>query len=413
MGRKANGRSSIFLGSDGYWHGWVTVGVKADGKPDRRHRRGRTQTEVTKKVEALEKLRNESRVDVAGKKPKFAEWLRIWLDDIAPQTASKSTVEEIYRPRLEYWVIPRVGHHRLNQLKASHLDALYSELRKTEKLAPKSIAMLHQMISRSLKMARKRNLVSDNVATLVEAPTFRDPEIEPLSQDEARAILRAVGDTRNGARWSVALALGLRQCEALGMRWRYLDLESKQLRVWQLKRSRFSHGCDDHVACTADRHNGKCRENCVNHGRYCPQRLGGEWKFVPPKGGKTRFVPIPDEVIPQLRAQKSRQAAERLSAGDAWEDWDLVFGDRKGRPINPRRDWAEWKGLLTLAGIRDARPHDARHTAATLLLEQGVDIRVVQEILGHSSLAVTKRYTHVTSKLARDAASKIGGALWG
>jgi site-specific recombinase XerD len=86
-----------------------------------------------------------------------------------------------------------------------------------------------------------------------------------------------------------------------------------------------------------------------------------------------------------------------------WSDWPAY---------NPRRDWAEFKAMLKTAGHRDARLHDARHTAATLLLEQGVDIRVVQEILGHSSLAVTKRYAHVTSKLAEDAADKMGKALW-
>jgi site-specific recombinase XerD len=92
---------------------------------------------------------------------------------------------------------------------------------------------------------------------------------------------------------------------------------------------------------------------------------------------------------------------------------DLVFAGPTGKPVNPRGDWAEFKAMLQSAGLRNARPHDARHTAATLLLEQGVDIRVVQEILGHSSLAVTKRYTHVTSKLAEEAATRMGDALWG
>jgi site-specific recombinase XerD len=77
-----------------------------------------------------------------------------------------------------------------------------------------------------------------------------------------------------------------------------------------------------------------------------------------------------------------------------------------------RDDWADWKWLCKAAGVRDARLHDARHTAATLLLEQGVDIRVVQEILGHSTLAVTKRYTHVTSRLAKEAAGRMSRALW-
>jgi site-specific recombinase XerD len=110
--------------------------------------------------------------------------------------------------------------------------------------------------------------------------------------------------------------------------------------------------------------------------------------------------------------QKAAQAAERLAAGDQWEDWDLVFAGRTGKPIHPAKDWAEFKEMLAAAGFPDARPHDARHTAAPLLLEQGVDVSVVQEISGHASLAVTKRYAHVTSKLTEDAAAKMGKALW-
>ena len=178
--------------------------------------------------------------------------------------------------------------------------------------------------------------------------------------------------------------------------------------MWQLKRTRFRHGCDDAVACTKDRHRDGCQSACIKHARYCPERDGGEWVFRKPKGKKVRWVPIPAQLVEQLRAQPATQAAERLAAGSSWEDWDLVFADQRGRPINPRRDWAEFKTMLSLSGIRDARPHDARHTAATLLLEQGVDIRVVQEILGHSSLAVTKRYAHVRDKLTRDAAERLG-----
>jgi site-specific recombinase XerD len=91
---------------------------------------------------------------------------------------------------------------------------------------------------------------------------------------------------------------------------------------------------------------------------------------------------------------------------------DLCFPNSVGMPLEPHDDWTDWKWLCKAAGVRDARLHDARHTAATLLLEQGVDIRVVQEILGHSTLAVTKRYTHVTSRLAKEAAERMSRALW-
>lgn len=100
-------------------------------------------------------------------------------------------------------------------------------------------------------------------------------------------------------------------------------------------------------------------------------------------------------------------------AGELWEDkWDLVFAQSNGRPISARDDWDDWKSICKAAGVRDSRVHDARHTAATLLLEQDVDISVVQGILGHSTLTVTRKYTHVTKKLHDSAADAIGRVLW-
>jgi integrase len=340
-----------------------------------------------------------------------ADWFRTWLNTIAPLSASDSTIETVYRPRVENWIVPRIGKHRLDRLRPEHLDALYVDLARAG-LAPKTVLMVHQIISRALKMAVRRQIITVNVATLIDSPSHRSVEIEPLQQEDARAILAASKDVRSGARWSVAFGLGLRQSEALGMRWRYVDLEKGVIRVFQLKRRRFQHGCADPRSCAAGYHTASCARDCTKHGRYCPDRIGGDWTFREPKNGKTRFVPIPPPLIPILKAHKAAQAAEQLTAGDQWEDWDLVFAQPDGRPINPRRDWDEWKKLLKAAGIRDARPHDARHTAATLLLEQGVDIRVVQELMGHSSLAVTKIYAHVTNKLAKDAADRIGKALW-
>jgi integrase len=108
-----------------------------------------------------------------------------------------------------------------------------------------------------------------------------------------------------------------------------------------------------------------------------------------------------------------QQAAERLTAGAAWQGWDLVFCTPFGAPIDSRDDWEDWRALIRAAGLRDARVHDARHTAATLLLDQGVSVRVVQEILGHSQLSQTERYTHVTRALSRQAADRMSEALWG
>ncbi|SDL13705.1 tyrosine-type recombinase/integrase [Nonomuraea jiangxiensis] len=100
-------------------------------------------------------------------------------------------------------------------------------------------------------------------------------------------------------------------------------------------------------------------------------------------------------------------------AGDKWTDHDLVFTTHLGGPIERTEDWKQWKSILRQAGVRDVRVHDARHTAATLLIEQGVHIRVVQEILGHTRVTTTDRYTHVATLQMKDASNRMDQALWG
>ena len=102
-----------------------------------------------------------------------------------------------------------------------------------------------------------------------------------------------------------------------------------------------------------------------------------------------------------------------MTVANVWEDRGVVFCQTNGRPVDARRDWLDWKALLKAAEVRDARVHDARHTAATLLLQQGVPARVVMEVLGHSQISLTLgTYSHVVPELAEEAAQRMGDALW-
>jgi len=425
MRRRRNGESTWYLGADGRWHGRVTIGLKPDGSVDRRHVSARDQDTVLEKIRKLEELRDAGAAVPPGRIPTVAQWMRTWLDTIAARTAQQGTVDEIYRPKAERWIIPALGRHRLDRLQAHHLDEFYASCASAG-LSNKSVLLLHQIVTRALKIAVRRELLHRNVATLVDAPRHRDPEIEPLGVTDARALLAAAASMRHGARWSVALALGLRQSEALGMRWKCIDFDAGTLRVFQVKRSRYRHGCEDPIGCSAAHHQGPCAKPCTKHRRcptpcprgctlhaqHCTRRVGGEWTFEQPKGGKARSLVIPEPLLLQLLETRAAQGKEREAVGRAWTDWDLCFPNTSGDPREARDDWAEWKLLCAKAGVRAVRLHDARHTAATLLLEQGVDIRVVQNILGHSTLTVTKRYTHVTHRLQRDAAERMALALW-
>ncbi|WP_220505086.1 site-specific integrase [Microbispora sp. H10830] len=444
--RKPNGRSSIYLGQDGYWHGWVTVGIKPDGSPDRRHRMGKSEAEVTRKVRELEGKRETGQVAKPGKVPTVAEWMTEYLDAICDRLVASGKMAprtlDDYRSKTRHWIIPLLGRHRLDRLAPEHLDKAYATMLEQGR-SSSTVLKVHRILSRALKIAVRRNKVTRNVATLVDAPVAADPDLEPLTRNEARKILEAAKSRRNAARWSVALALGIRQGEALGLRWSFVDLETGVIKAWyQAQRSPWKHGCDDPHECGKEWHRWPCKprcrvhkhepdcpqdctkrghvcptrtcaKDCTGHADRCPKRTGGGIVFRQRKGRSRLTLQCPPELLPILREHKKRQDAERAEAGQLWEDHDLLFPTRQGRPMERSEDYKMWKALLRQAGVREARLHDARHTAGTLLVEQGVHIRVVQEILGHARVTTTERYTHIASPQVKDASERMGAALWG
>ncbi|MCW2605485.1 MAG: Integrase [Frankiales bacterium] len=377
--RAASGESSIHRDEAGRWHGYVSMGLKREGARDRRHVSGKTRAVVVGKVRALEQQRDAGVALTAGQSLTVAAWLEHWVETIAARKVRPSTLEG-YRSRIRLYMVPALGHHRLDRLQPEHLEAFYGEL-SDQHLSTSTVLQVHRILSRALKVAVQRGRVGRNVCQLVDAPSLQHYEVEPLTAAEARALLTAAAGTPNGARWSVALALGLRQGEALGLWWDDIDLEAGTLRV-----------------------------------RRALQRRKGEGLvFVEPKsraGRRTILLPAP--LIHALKVHKSRQLQDRVRAANLWQgEHPLVFAQANGRPINPATDWKAWKALLTTAGVRDARLHDARHTAATLLLQQGVPARVAMQVLGHSQIGLTLgTYSHVVPELAQEAASRMAAVLW-
>lgn len=425
--RKPNGRSSIYLGSDGYWHGRVTVGVRDDGKPDRRHVTAKSEALVTRKVRELEKQRDSGRVRRTGGWT-VEGWLTHWVEEIA-RPAVRPTTLVGYRAAVYKHLIPKVGAHRLDTLKPEHLEKLYSLMTATGS-APGTAHQAHRTVKTALNEALRRGHITLNPAQLAKAPRVEEEEIEPFTVEEARRLLAAAAERRNGVRFAIALSLGLRKGEALGLKWHRLDLDSGLLRTpKQLQRHKWQHGCTDPHACGARLHKTEpcptncqrhtkpcpppCPPNCVRHASGCPLRHSGGLVEVDVKSraGK-RTVGIPDPLLRALREHKKTQDKEREQAAELWQEGDWVFTQPNGRPIDPRADHDEWKALLKSAGVRDARLHDARHTAATMLLVLGVPTRAVMELMGWSQMSMTTRYQHIPSELVRGIAQQVETLLW-
>ncbi len=376
--RKAAGESSISKGADGRWHGYVSMGLKEGGRRNRRHVAAVKRADVVRQVRELEEQRDAGVVLTTGRGLTVEQWLEHWLTTIAVRRLRPKT-HDGYTSNTHRHLVRLLGHHRLDRLQPEHVEAAWQRMA-DEGLSAATVLLNHRILSRALKVAMQRGRVARNVATLVDPPTVRRAEVLPLTAQEVRQLLSAARETDNGARWSVALALGLRQGEALGLRWDDVDLDAGTLTV-----------------------------------RHALQRVRGQGLvLVEPKsaaGRRTIALPVP--LREALRLHRTWQVQRRLAAANVWEDGGYVFAQLNGRPFGARQDWEAWKRLLKVAGVRDARLHDARHTAATMLLQQGVAPRVAMQLLGHSQIAMTMHYTHVVPELAREAADRMGDALWG
>ena len=396
--RAPAGTSSIYLGSDEYWHGRVTVGIKDDGRPDRRHVMGKQQSEVIRKVRELEKLRDAARVPKAGQRWTVATWLSHWIDNIAVPPHVSENTHAGYRVDVEKHLIPGIGAHRLERLTPEYAERLYAKMQR-DGLAAGTAHHVHRTLRNALNEAVRRGHLGRNPVLLAKAPKLTDEEIEPYGLDEIQRLLKAVTERRNGARWVVALALGLRQGEALGLKWSDVDLEKGTLRIRRGRlRPKYAHGCGG---------------ICGRKPGYCPRK-----KQTRPDTGDTksragrRTVGLPDPLIGLFRTHKQKQDAEREMARQLWHDEGWVFARPDGRPLNPNTDYHEWKALIASARLRDARLHDARHTAATVLLILGVPTPTAMAIMGWSSASMAKRYQHLIDSIRRDVAKQVGGLLW-
>jgi len=282
-----------------------------------------------------------------------------------------------YKVNVEKHLVPMLGRIPLDQLSPRHVQEMING-RLAAGLSTKTVAYIHQVLRTALSLAVRWDMVQRNVARLVDRPRIERKKINPLTPDEARQFLTAIRGHRLEALFSVALALGLRQGEALGLGWEDVDFTAGTLRV-----------------------------------RNQLQRIGGKLTLVPPKTERSRrTLVMPTMIVERLREHEARQAAEKLWAGSKWEQTDLVFTHRNGGPIPARHVIEHFHDALAKAGMRRVRFHDLRHSCATLLLVQGISPRVVMEVLGHSEIALTMNaYSHVVPELQRDAAQRMQAIL--
>jgi integrase len=402
--RQPNGASTIYLGNDGRWHGRVTVGVKDDGTPDRRHVSRKTKPEIHKAVKELEKQRDTGRMPKPGKPWTVKAWLEHWVENIAEPVVSVNTIAG-YRVAVRVHLTPGLGAHRLTKLEPEHIERFYKKMRAAGS-KPATVHQTHRTLRTALNVAVRRRHLTENPARLAEVPTPDDEEIEPYSLEEIARLLEAAVNRRHPVRWYLALAIGLRQGEALGLKWSDIDLKNGVVRVRRSRlRPKYAHGCG-----------GTCGRQ---HAGYCPERtpIRPATKDTKSRAGR-RPIGLPPQIVAMLEKHQAAQEGARKKARQLWTvthaDDGWVFTDAVGQPVNPRFDYDEWKRLLADAKVRDGRLHDARHTAATVLLLLGISDTAVDKVMGwEPGGAMRRRYQHATDPVLRGIADKLATTLWG
>lgn len=374
--RRGNGEGTVYQRQDGRWEGAAYV-LTAAGTRLRRSVYGKTREEAHRRLVAVIR-QSQQGVPVATTTQSVEQYLLYWLEHVARYDVRPLTYRS-YEMYVRRHLIPGLGRKRLSRLSGQDVRLFLNSKRASRssssasrgrELSPRTIFHLHAVLRNALEHAVREDLLVRNVAKQVQVSAGHREDSEPLSVEEARLLLKQAREDRLFALYSVALSLGLRRAEALGLRWADVDLDLGVLRV-----------------------------------RQTLQRHGGQLHLAPPKTARSRrSLPLPPACAVALRDHGERQAVERAAAGDRWQETGLVFTTTLGSPIEPNDFSKAFARLCATAGLRHVRLHDLRHTCASLLLAQGVPPRVVMEVLGHSSLDVTMNiYGHVMLDAQRDA----------
>jgi integrase len=362
--RRGTGEGSVYQRADGRWVAQVEAGLDRDGRRRRPRAVRRTKREA---LAALDELCRQVDQGVTPERTQsVGEFLEWWLATVVPDTVKPSTADA-YADIVRLYVAPHVGRVKLAKLTPQHVKSMLRAM-ETDGLSPRTRQYARAVLRRALRWAEQHGLVPRNVAALVDGPRKTGTKLDDtLDAAGAHAVVGAAAGDRLEALAVVVLRLGLRKGEALALRWDDVDLDAVTLTV---------------------------------RGTLKRRRGGGLYVDTTKTDAGVRELPLVAGAAGALREHRRRQAAERLALGPLWTDTGHVFTTATGTPLDPRNVNRWWSGLCERAGVGHRRFHAARHTAATLLLDQGIPLEVVSAVLGHAGLAIT---ADVYAKVGMDA----------
>lgn len=358
--RRGRGEGSVYQRADGVWTTAITNGYGADGRRRRRVLYGKTKGEV------LEKLRDPNNTPAVVTQPAsrtVQDLVSAWLDS-KRQTAARSTVVR-YESVITHHINARIGGLKLNRLEFGHVEGLLTDLDR-DGVSARNRQLARIVIVAACNYGVRRKWLPYNPAVGTERPRSKHREMQVWDQPQISKFWKATEGDRLAALWVVALSTGMRQGELFALRWSDINFDDSMLTV-----------------------------------RRSLDETRGTFTVKETKTGGARRIDLPPQAIEALKSHRKAMLAEGHIDGP-------VFCDRDGRWLRKSNVYRRlFQPAVVRAGLPQIRFHDMRHTHASLLLQSGVNVKVVAERLGHSSPTVTlNTYAHTMPTMQKAAAEQ-------
>lgn len=374
--RAASGSGSIRQRADGTWEARLTVGTDpGTGKPIRKSVYGRSQAEARKRMTATQRAIDNGTYQ-APDKTTVSQWLDTWMETFCAVKVKPLTFSS-YAVAIKNHIKPSLGALRLQAVRGVHVQKLYNRMT-ADGLSAKTVKNVAAILHKAFSVAVKQGLMQANPCDAAELPKAMHKEITPLTDSEIPLFLKAIkGHPFEGA-YALCLFAGLREGECMGLSWDQVNFEARRITISQQLQHEKKRSAQYYIAPST-------------------------------KSGKPRQIEPPEITFQYLRAERKRQTENRLAAGPLWSNPDnLVFTDELGRHLAISTFYKTFKRIVSSIGRPDARPHDLRHTAATVAIAAGADIKSVQDLLGHATASFTLNvYAHTSDQMKKDTAARM------
>lgn len=381
--KKGNNEGSIRKRKDGTWEARVTTGKNPDGSPKRASYYGKTRSEVAAKMaEALNEVNKGTYIEPA--RITVTQWLDIWLWEYKQFSVKEKTFDG-YLYMVEKYIKPSIGGNGIKDLRADHVQKELNKLHK--KGLGRTVEYYRRVLFMALEQAVSNGILASNVCRTVKPPQKRVKKKQRvLTPEEQNLFIQRALDHRLGAAFILDLATGLRRGELLALSWDDFDFENHILKITK----------------------NLVRINIYNDEN---RKIGSKLQLgsVKTKSG-VREIPLLEPIEKIMLQHKEKQEAEIKKAGDLYIENNLVFCTELGLPIEPRNLTRTFYDLIKGSGIAHTNLHGLRHTFATRGLENGIELKVMQELLGHANINITADiYTHVLLEKKKESIKKLNG----